>query len=151
MPLCHDVRIAIQSRSLALLQSAIIDDGCGGCSVPAVNGGARRNLSYQRRMVSGCGCGIPMRGNRNTILALKRIATSSNGYDTSYSRHSPHLHCYMLKSIRDVPQAQANNPPENSDARRNQARQEYHKNNGLDSSQPQPSTLCTTDGRRPCP
>ncbi|XP_029675448.1 QRFP-like peptide receptor isoform X2 [Formica exsecta] len=132
-------------------KSAIIDDGCGGCSVPAVNGGARRNLSHQRRMLPGCGCGIPMRGNRNAILALRRTATSSSGYDTFYSRHSPHLHCYMLRSIRDVPQAQANNPPENSDARRNQARQEYHKNNGLDSSQPQPSTLCTTDGRRPFP
>ncbi|KAL6422094.1 hypothetical protein ACFW04_010864 [Cataglyphis niger] len=130
-------------------KSAIIDDGCVGCSVPAVNGGARRNLSHQRRMLPGCGCGIPMRGNRNAILALRRTATSSSGYDTFYSRHSPHLHCYMLRSIRDVPQAQANNPPENSDVRRDQ-QQKYDKNNGLESSQPQPSTLCTTDGRRPC-
>lgn len=137
-------------RSLTLLQSAMIDDGCVGCSVPAFNGSARRNLSHQRRMLPGCGCGIPMRGNRNAILALRRTATSSSGYDTFYSRHSPHLHCYMLRSIRDVPQAQANNPPENSGVRRDQ-QQKYDKNNGLESSQPQPSTLCTTDGRRPCP
>lgn len=136
-------------RSLTLLQSAMIDDGCGGCSVPAVNGGARRGLLHQRRMLPGCGCGIPMRGNRNPVLALRRTATSSSGYDTFYSRHSPHLHCYMLRSIRDVPRAQAN-PPENSDARRNQ-QQEYDKNNGLETSQPRPSTLCTTDERRPCP
>lgn len=136
-------------RSLALLQSAMIDDGCGGCSVPAVNGGARRGLLHQRRMLPGCGCGIPTRGNRNAVLALRRTATSSSGYDTFYSRHSPHLHCYMLRSIRDVPRAQAN-PPENSDARRNQ-QQEYNKNNGLETSQPRPSTLCTTDERRPCP
>ncbi|XP_011253964.1 neuropeptide FF receptor 1 isoform X1 [Camponotus floridanus] len=130
-------------------KSAMIDDGCGGCSVPAVNGGARRGLLHQRRMLPGCGCGIPVRGNRNAVLALRRTATSSSGYDTFYSRHSPHLHCYMLRSIRDVPRAQAN-PPENSDARRDQ-QQEYDKNNGLETSQPRPSTLCTTDERRPCP
>ncbi|XP_029159817.1 uncharacterized protein LOC114931837 [Nylanderia fulva] len=128
-------------------KSAMIDD-CGGCSVPVVNDGARRGLLHQRRMLPGCGCGNPVRGNRNAVLALRRTATSSSGYDTFYSRHSPHLHCYMLRSIRDAPRAQVD-PPENS--KRNQHPQKYDENNGLETSQPRPSTLCTTDERRPCP
>ncbi|KAK0089855.1 hypothetical protein PV325_005162 [Microctonus aethiopoides] len=32
-------------------------------------------------------------------MALERSATSSSGYDSSHSRHSPHRRCYMLKSM----------------------------------------------------
>lgn len=132
-----------------LFQSAMIDDACGGCGLPGIGGGARRGLLRQRRMLAGCG--IPMGGGQHAVLALRRTATSSSGYDSFYSRHSPHRRCYMLRSIRDVPQAPNDAPPADGDrevTNQQQQQQDYDPNNGLESSQPRPSTLCTTDGRR---
>ncbi|XP_032691579.1 uncharacterized protein LOC116854101 [Odontomachus brunneus] len=119
-------------------KSVMINDACGGCSVP----GTRRGLLRQQNMLRGCGCGIPMNGH-HAVLALRRTATSSSGYDSFYSRR-----CYMLRSIRDVPQAApVANPPANvADGNREQP--EYEKNNGLENSQPRQSTLCTTDEQR---
>ncbi|RLU16307.1 hypothetical protein DMN91_012067 [Ooceraea biroi] len=128
-------------------KSAIIDDACGGgCDLPGIGGGARRGLLRQRRMLAGCG--IPMGGGQHAVLALRRTATSSSGYDSFYSRHSPHRRCYMLRSIRNAPRP-PNDAPASDENRegRNQQQQESN-NDGLESSQPRPSTLCTTDGRR---
>lgn len=116
----------------------MINDACGGCSVP----GTRRGLLRQQNMLRGCGCGIPM-GGHHAVLALRRTATSSSGYDSFYSRR-----CYMLRSIRDVPQAApVANPPSNV-ANDDREQPEYEKNNGLENSQPRQSTLCTTDEQR---
>ncbi|XP_015602063.1 orexin receptor type 1 isoform X2 [Cephus cinctus] len=58
---------------------------CGGCS-----GGPR---------VLGPIPGVPTPGEAHGVLALQRTATSSSGYDSFYSRHSPHRRCYMLKAL----------------------------------------------------
>ncbi|XP_012225818.1 RYamide receptor-like [Linepithema humile] len=107
-------------------ESAIIDGADGSrCSVR----GTRRGLLHQRRMVPGCNCGIPVDG-RHTFLELRRTATSSSSYDSYCSRHSPHRHCYMLRSIRDVPHIRAN-PPENDVRKNQQQKQNNKKNNEL--------------------
>ncbi|KOX68387.1 Orexin receptor type 2 [Melipona quadrifasciata] len=77
--------------------TAVIDDVCAGCSA---NSTMRRGLLRNQRMLSGCGCGLPINGH-HAVLALRRTATtSSGGYDSFYSRHSPHRRCYMLRSLR---------------------------------------------------
>lgn len=123
----------------------MIDDACGGCGLPGIGRGARRGLLRQQRMLAGCG--IPMGDGQHAVLALRRTATSSSGYDSFYSRHSPHRRCYMLRSIRDAARPRPNDAPPADNDQEAENQQQHEVNNGLETSQPQPSTLCTTDGR----
>lgn len=142
--------------------TAMINDACGGCNVPDIIAGgvARRGLLRQRKMLPGCGCGISIGGvgdggggasnghhhhHHHAVLALRRTGSTTSGYDSSYTRHSPHRNCYMLRSIRDVPRAAPLNTPPTNDNVRGDSQSAYGKNNGLETSQPRGNTMCTTD------
>lgn len=117
--------------------TAVIDDVCAGCSA---NSTTRRGLLRNQRMLSGCGCRLPINGH-HAVLALRRTATtSSGGYDSFYSRHSPHRHCYMLRSLRGRQQTAM----EQMQINKNQETC-YKKS---EATQPRVNTLVTTDEQR---
>ncbi|KAK9309624.1 hypothetical protein QLX08_000837 [Tetragonisca angustula] len=134
--LCHGLTRQKPYRRSAQ-GTAVIDDVCAGCSA---NSTMRRGLLRNQRMLSGCGCGLPINGH-HAVLALRRTATtSSGGYDSFYSRHSPHRHCYMLRSLRGrqqttMEQMQINKNQETC-CEKNEA------------TQPHVNTLVTTDEQR---
>ncbi|KAL2722047.1 RYamide receptor-like [Vespula maculifrons] len=107
------------------------DGACGGCSTV---GEARRGFLRQRKMLPVC-C-IPMGGHET--------ATSSSGYNSFYSKQSPHRRCYMLRSIRGTPQMQIEPKPVDVTRDRHQS---YDKNDP-DASQPRQCTVVTMDDRR---
>ncbi|KAG7213619.1 hypothetical protein KM043_002870 [Ampulex compressa] len=125
--------------------AAMIDEVCAVCNVPGIDGGPRRGLLRQRKMLPGCGCGLPI-GGHHTVLALRRTATSSSGYDSFYSRHSPHRRCYMLRSLRGRPQTPPN--PEREVAK-GERQADYGKKKEDEPGQARAHTLVTTDDR-PC-
>lgn len=129
-------------RHRSVQGTAVIDDVCAGCST--VGGSMRRSLLLKRRMLPNCGCGLPVGGHR-AVLALKRTATSSSGYDSFYSRHSPHRRCYMLRSLKG---RQQTGPGQAANAAKQQETR-YEKNEH-EASQPRTNTLVTTDEQR-CP
>ncbi|CAK9830317.1 RYamide receptor [Anthophora retusa] len=124
-------------RHRSVQGTAVIDDVCAGCSA---GGTMRRGLLRKRRMLPGCGCGLPISGH-HAVLAVRRTATSSSGYDSFYSRHSPHRRCYMLRSLRGRPH---NGMEQVQNAKKNQETC-YEKN---ETSQPRANTLVTTDEQR---
>ncbi|XP_017766319.1 PREDICTED: orexin receptor type 1-like [Eufriesea mexicana] len=100
--LCHGThRLARRRpRRRSVQGTAVIDDACVGCNASS---SIRRELLRKRGTLSGCGCGLPI-GGHHAVLALRRTTTYSTGYDSYYSRHSPHRRCYMLRSLRSRPQ-----------------------------------------------
>ncbi|XP_076239430.1 orexin/Hypocretin receptor type 1-like [Calliopsis andreniformis] len=98
-------------RRRSVQGTAVIDDVCAGCSTGG--GSLRRGLLRKREMLSGCDCGLPIGGN-HAVMALRRTATLSSGYDSFYSRHSPHRRCYMLKSLRRGTQTVVDQPSSTS-------------------------------------
>lgn len=78
--------------------TGVIDDACPGCST---GNGSIKGLLRKRRMLTGCGFGLPV-GGHPAVVTLRRTATTSSGYDSFYSKHSTHKHCYMLRSIRET-------------------------------------------------
>lgn len=76
--------------------TGVIDDMCAG----SASGTIRRSLLRKRKMLPGCGCGLPIGGHR-AVLTLRRTTTTS--CDSFYTRHSPHRRCYMLRSLRGRP------------------------------------------------
>ncbi|CAK9821028.1 Orexin receptor type 2 [Anthophora plagiata] len=125
-------------RHKSVQGTAVIDDVCPGCSA---GGTMRRGLLRKRRMLHGCGCGLPISSGHHAVLAVRRTATSSSGYDSFYNRHSPHRRCYMLRSLRGrqhTAMEQVQNVKKNQETC-------YEKN---ESSQPRANTLVTTDEQR---
>lgn len=120
--------------------TAVIDDMCAGCS--AGGGSMRRGLVRKRGMLPGCGCGLQI-GGHHAVLALRRTATSSSGYDSFYSRHSPHRRCYMLRSLREGPQAAINQPPKAAKHQETRSEENDHE-----AKQPHVDTVVTTDEQR---
>ncbi|XP_033329773.1 RYamide receptor [Megalopta genalis] len=102
-----------RSRRRSIQGTAVMDDVCAGCSA---GDGSMRGLLRKRRMLAGCRCGLPI-GGHHAVLALRRTATTSSGYDSFYSRHSTHKRCYMLRSLRERPQISTNQVA-NADKRR---------------------------------
>lgn len=76
--------------------TGVIDDMCAG----SASGTIRRSLLRKRKMLPGCGCGLPI-GGHHAVLTLRRTTTTS--CDSFYTRHSPHRRCYMLRSLRGRP------------------------------------------------
>ncbi|XP_076659816.1 QRFP-like peptide receptor [Halictus rubicundus] len=89
-----------KSRRRSGQGTGVIDDACAGCST---GDGSIKGLLRKRRMLTGCGCGLAVRGHP-AVVTLRRTATTSSGYDSFYSKHSNHKHCYMLRSLRERPQ-----------------------------------------------
>ncbi|XP_029048023.2 neuropeptide FF receptor 1-like [Osmia bicornis bicornis] len=125
-------------RRRSIQGTGVIDDVCAGCSA---GGNVRRGLLRKRRMLPGCGCGLPI-GPHHSVLAVKRTATTSSGYDSFYSRHSPHRRCYMLRSLRGRPQTPT------GQAQNANKRQETCSEKNVTISQPRVNTLVTTDEQR---
>ncbi|XP_012135020.1 gustatory receptor 10 isoform X2 [Megachile rotundata] len=125
-------------RRKSVQGTAVIDDMCAGCNA---GGTMRRGLLRKRRMLPGCGCGLPI-GGHHAVLTVKRTATSSSGYDSFYSRHSPHRRCYMLQSIRKKPHV----PVDQAQNANKRQETSYQKN--VTTSQPRVNTLVTTDEQR---
>ncbi|XP_076226566.1 QRFP-like peptide receptor isoform X1 [Nomia melanderi] len=120
--------------------TAVIDDVCAGCSTGG--GSMKRGLLRKRRMLAGCGCGLPI-GGHHAVVALRRTVTLSSGYDSFYSKHSPHRLCYMLRSLRGKPQM-AIEPAANADRHK----ETCYERNDPEASQPQTNTVVTTDEQR---
>ncbi|XP_024222587.1 orexin receptor type 1-like isoform X1 [Bombus impatiens] len=116
--------------------TAVIDDMCAGCSASST---IRRGLLRKRRMLPGCRCGLPINGH-HAVLALRRTATTSSGYDSYLSRHSPHRRCYMLRSLRGRPQMGM------EQVQVNKTQETCYKKN--EANQPQINIFITTDEQR---
>ncbi|XP_076296410.1 RYamide receptor-like [Lasioglossum baleicum] len=89
-----------RSRRRSVQGTAVIEDACAGCSTG--RDGSIRGLLRKRIKMSGCGCGLPIGGDPG-VLTVRRTATTSSGYDSFYTKHSIHKHCYMLRSLRGRP------------------------------------------------
>ncbi|CAL7934316.1 unnamed protein product [Xylocopa violacea] len=121
-------------RRRSVQGTGVVDDVCAGCST---GGTMKRGLLRKRRMLPGCGCGLPI-GGHHAVLALRRTNTTSSGYDSFYSRHSPHRRCYMLRSLSGRPQTtveQVKNVNKTQETN-------YEKN---ETDPPRVNTLVTTD------
>ncbi|XP_043263422.1 QRFP-like peptide receptor isoform X1 [Colletes gigas] len=127
-------------RRKSVQGTAVIDDVCAGCSTGG--GSMRRGLLRKRKMLPGCGCGLAI-GGHHTILAVRRTATSSSGYDSFYSKHSPHRRCYMLRSLREKQQTAAGKP-----GNAGKQQETCYEKNDHEVSQPRANTLVTTDEQR---
>ncbi|XP_053979650.1 RYamide receptor-like [Hylaeus volcanicus] len=127
-------------RRRSVQGTAVIDDVCAGCSTGG--GSMRRGLLRKRRMLPSCGCGLPINGH-HAVLALKRTTTSSSGYDSFYSRHSPHRRCYMLRSLRMKPSTLVGQP-----AKAGTQQETCYEKNEHEGSQPRGNTTVTTDEQR---
>ncbi|XP_078036416.1 RYamide receptor-like [Augochlora pura] len=114
--------------------TAVMDDVCAGCST---GDGSMRGLLRRRRMLAGCRCGLPI-GGHLAVLALRRTATTSSGYDSFYSRHSTHKRCYMLRSLRERAQISIDQV-----ANADKCQENCNEKNDPETSQPQISTLIT--------
>lgn len=136
-PMGSLVENPITGGSDVLFQSAqgtaVIDDMCAGCSASST---IRHGLFRKRRMLPGCRCGLPINGH-HAVFALRRTATTSNGYDSYHSRHSPHRRCYMLRSLRERPQTRM------EQVQVNKTQEICCKKN--EASQPHMNILITTD------
>ncbi|XP_015436944.1 PREDICTED: orexin receptor type 1-like [Dufourea novaeangliae] len=129
-------------RRRSVQGTAVIDDVCAGCST--AGGSVRRGLLRKRRMSTGCGCGLPIGAGHHAVLALRRTATSSSGYESVYSKHSLHRRCYMLRSLRGRPQTPIERVP--STVKRNQ--KTCYEKNDPEAGQPRVNILVTTDDQR---
>lgn len=113
--------------------TAVIDDMCAGCSTGA--GSMRRVLLRKRGTLREYE--VPIDGHQ-AFLDLRRTATWSSGYDSFYSRHSPHRRCYMLKSLRGGAQTVIDQPNVTKNPR-----------DGDHGNEQRTSTLVTMDEPRP--
>ncbi|XP_054003758.1 orexin receptor type 2-like isoform X2 [Hylaeus anthracinus] len=136
---CDSVEGSASSQQ-SVQGTAVIDDVCAGCSTGG--GSMRRGLLRKRRMLPSCGCGLPI-GGHHAVLALKRTTTSSSGYDSFYSRHSPHRRCYMLRSLRMKPSTLVGQP-----AKAGTQQETCYEKNEHEGSQPRGNTTVTTDEQR---